>query len=90
MSRVSEKTEQICGVNMWSAVIDTDRSLFEAVQGFVPEFLIGRVLPDQLLLLLRQHEALLNLHLFGGGLHHGGQLWQRDKTSGCGRRRKGS
>lgn len=73
----------------WSTVIHTDRSLFEAVQGFVPEFLIGRVLPDQLLLLLRQHKALLNLHPFGGGLHHGGHLWRRYKTSRCGQRRTG-
>lgn len=55
------------------------RPLFEAVQGFVPELLVGRVLPDELLLLFRQLEALLYLHLFGGGLHHGGQLWQRER-----------
>lgn len=56
------------------------RPLLQAVQGFVPELLVGRVLADELLLRLRQLEALLYLHLFGGGLHHGGQLWRRQEA----------
>lgn len=59
---------------------DSYRSLFEVSHGFIPEFLVGCVLPDQLLLLLRQLEGLLYLHPFGGRLCRGWWLWWRRTT----------
>lgn len=56
---------------------DSYRSLFEVSHGFIPEFLVGCVLPDQLLLLLRQLEGLLYLHPFRGRLCRGWWLWWR-------------
>lgn len=60
---------------------DSYRSLFEVSHGFIPEFLVGCVLPDQLLLLLRQLEGLLYLHPFGGRLCRGWWLWWRRTTT---------
>lgn len=72
---------------MRNVCLDQYRSLFEVAHGFVPEFPVGRVLPDQLLLLLGQLERLLDLHLLGRGLgrrrrslcwrHTDGHDWRR-------------
>jgi len=62
---------------VWVHDWDSYLSLFKVSHGFIPELLVGCVLPDQLLLLLRQLERLLYLHPFRGRLCRWWRLCRR-------------